>query len=107
MDLEFGVVQPIGSPAHRERRCQADLGRAELVCAEIEAETKMLQDRLAGIESNVARMENLTKRLSDTYLDLDLLDLDLLFDIRRTKMFVSRTRESAREQYESAPVCKH
>ena len=42
--------------------------------AEIEAETNELSDRLAGIEGRVARMENLTKRLSDSYLDLDLLD---------------------------------
>lgn len=42
--------------------------------AEIEAETRALEQRLAGIEARVARMENLTRRLSDTYLDLDLLD---------------------------------
>ncbi|QYX58487.1 septum formation initiator family protein [Roseovarius sp. SCSIO 43702] len=42
--------------------------------AEIEAESRLLKERLDALESQVARMENLTKRLSDTYLDLDLLD---------------------------------
>ncbi|MDR9427532.1 MAG: septum formation initiator family protein [Salibaculum sp.] len=42
--------------------------------AEIEAERAELTDRLAGLEAEVARMENLTRRLSDSYLDLDLLD---------------------------------
>ncbi|MEQ8898386.1 MAG: septum formation initiator family protein [Roseovarius sp.] len=42
--------------------------------AEIEAEEKALQAQLDQIESEVARMENLTKRLSDGFLDLDLLD---------------------------------
>lgn len=42
--------------------------------AEIEAERAELTDRLAGLEDEVARMENLTRRLSDSYLDLDLLD---------------------------------
>jgi len=42
--------------------------------AEIEAETRELRTRLDEIEARVARMENLTRRLSDEYLDLDLLD---------------------------------
>ncbi|WP_101067981.1 FtsB family cell division protein [Roseovarius salinarum] len=42
--------------------------------AEIEADRKALESQLAEIEARVARMENLTKRLSDDYLDLDLLD---------------------------------
>lgn len=42
--------------------------------AEIVAEEKALQAQLDQIESEVARMENLTKRLSDGFLDLDLLD---------------------------------
>ena len=33
-----------------------------------------LEARLEALESQVARMENLTRRLSDSYLDLDLLD---------------------------------
>lgn len=42
--------------------------------AEIEAEEKALQAQLDQLETQVARMENLTKRLSDDFLDLDLLD---------------------------------
>ncbi|RKF12980.1 septum formation initiator family protein [Roseovarius spongiae] len=42
--------------------------------AEIEAESAELQAQLSEIERQVERMENLTHRLSDTYLDLDLLD---------------------------------
>lgn len=42
--------------------------------AEIEAESKALHAQLDDLTSQVARMENLTHRLSDEYLDLDLLD---------------------------------
>jgi cell division protein FtsB len=42
--------------------------------AEIEAEAAALRSELAGIAAEVARMENLTRRLSDDFLDLDLLD---------------------------------
>lgn len=41
--------------------------------AEIVAEQKTLARELASLEARVARMENLTTRLSDDYLDLDLL----------------------------------
>ena len=42
--------------------------------SEVVAEQRVLQDELALVQLEVARMENLTHRLSDTYLDLDLLD---------------------------------
>lgn len=42
--------------------------------AEIEAQETALRAQLDGLEADVARMENLTRRLSDDYLDLDLLD---------------------------------
>lgn len=42
--------------------------------AEIEAEGRTLHEELATLQAEVARMENLTRRLSDSYLDLDLLD---------------------------------
>jgi len=42
--------------------------------AEIESAEAELREQLAALDSKVARMENLTRRLSDTYLDLDLLD---------------------------------
>ena len=41
--------------------------------AEIEAEQKTLALELAALQARVARMENLTTRLSDDFLDLDLL----------------------------------
>ncbi len=42
--------------------------------AEIVAESQELRSQLAHVRAEVARMENLTKRMSDDYLDLDLLD---------------------------------
>ena len=42
--------------------------------AEVNAEADQLRAELAGLSAEVARMENLTHRLSDDYLDLDLLD---------------------------------
>lgn len=42
--------------------------------AEIEAETQALRAELASLQAEVDRMENLTRRLSDGFLDLELLD---------------------------------
>ncbi len=42
--------------------------------AEVQAEGRALQAELALLQAEVARMENLTRRLSDSFLDLDLLD---------------------------------
>ena len=42
--------------------------------AEIDAEAGELQAQLDRLNREIAVMENLTHRLSDTYLDLDLLD---------------------------------
>ena len=42
--------------------------------AEIQVEAEALRAELATLEAEVLRMENLTRRLSDDYLDLDLLD---------------------------------
>jgi cell division protein FtsB len=42
--------------------------------AEIEAQSAELRVLLAQLETEVARMEILTRRLSDDFLDLDLLD---------------------------------
>ena len=42
--------------------------------AEVDEEGRGLTEELATLNVEVARMENLTKRLSDDFLDLDLLD---------------------------------
>ncbi|GFE49902.1 septum formation initiator precursor [Roseobacter cerasinus] len=42
--------------------------------AEISAEATALKSQLGDVRKEVARMENLTRRLSDDFLDLDLLD---------------------------------
>lgn len=42
--------------------------------AEVEAQTRALRAELDSLNTRVARMDNLTHRLSDSYLDLDLLD---------------------------------
>ncbi|MEM7321283.1 MAG: septum formation initiator family protein, partial [Pseudomonadota bacterium] len=42
--------------------------------AEINAEADDLRRQLDEVSREVARMENLTRRMSDDYLDLDLLD---------------------------------
>ncbi|MEM8631116.1 MAG: septum formation initiator family protein [Pseudomonadota bacterium] len=41
---------------------------------QIEAEADMLRAELQRLQAEVAAVENKTQRLSDTYLDLDLLD---------------------------------
>jgi len=41
---------------------------------EITVEAEELHLQLVRVQANVALMENLTHRLSDDYLDLDLLD---------------------------------
>lgn len=59
--------------------------------AEILAEAQLLDIELASMQADVARMENLTRRLSDDYLDLDLLDQqarDVLGLIRADEMVV-------------------
>lgn len=42
--------------------------------AEIQAEALELRVQLASLSDEVARLDNLTHRLSDGFLDLDLLD---------------------------------
>lgn len=59
--------------------------------AEVDAEGRALTQELALLEAEVARMENLTRRLSDTYLDLDLLDQqarDMLGMIRADEVVI-------------------
>ncbi|AWI83353.1 septum formation initiator precursor [Alloyangia pacifica] len=59
--------------------------------AEIEVEADRLAAELDGINAEVAHMENVTLRLSDDYLDLDLLDQqarDVLGMIRSDEIVV-------------------
>ncbi len=51
---------------------QGDFGLFRRV--ELQAEADGLSKDLERLEHDIARMENLTRRLSDDYLDLDLLD---------------------------------
>ena len=51
---------------------QGDYG--VLARAEVNGQTQELTIELAALTAQVAEMENLTRRLSDDFLDLDLLD---------------------------------
>jgi cell division protein FtsB len=51
---------------------QGDYGLFKRI--EVKAEGQALAAELASLQADVLRMENLTTRLSDNYLDLDLLD---------------------------------
>ena len=58
---------------------------------EIHAENRVLTEELAVLQAEVDRMENLTRRLSDNYLDLDLLDeqaRDMLGMIRADEIVI-------------------
>jgi cell division protein FtsB len=51
---------------------QGDYGLFRRV--EIRAEARVLAEDLARLQAEIAIMDNLTRRLSDDFLDLDLLD---------------------------------
>ncbi len=51
---------------------QGDYGLFKRI--EVQSEGDALEVELAALREEVARMENLTTRLSDNFLDLDLLD---------------------------------
>lgn len=42
--------------------------------AEVNSDIRTLEAELAELQGRMARMENLTRRMSDDFLDLDLLD---------------------------------
>jgi len=67
----FGCVLTVGT-YFTFAAVQGDFGLFRRI--QIEAERAQLQVELARLNGEVARMENLTRRLSDQYLDLDLLD---------------------------------
>lgn len=54
---------------------QGDYGLFQRI--QITAEATRLEAQLAALEADVARMELLTRRLSDEFLDIDLLDQQL------------------------------
>ena len=61
--------------------------------AEIDAQARELQAELDALNVEVAHMQNLTRRLSDTYLDLDLLDeraRDVLGMVRSDEIVITR-----------------
>ena len=68
---------------------QGDYGLFRRV--EILAEKQQLEAELALAQAEVVHMENLTRRLSDSYLDLDLLDQqarDVLGMIRADELVI-------------------
>ncbi|MCP4208333.1 MAG: septum formation initiator family protein [Shimia sp.] len=68
---------------------QGDYGLFRRV--EILAEKQQLEAELALAQAEVLHMENLTRRLSDSYLDLDLLDQqarDVLGMIRADELVI-------------------
>ncbi|WP_299353026.1 septum formation initiator family protein [uncultured Shimia sp.] len=69
--LFFGVCSALGV-IFTFAAVQGDYGVFRRV--EIDADKVALQQELAVLQAEVTRMENLTQRLSDDYLDLDLLD---------------------------------
>ena len=59
--------------------------------AEIIAQNNKIQSDLDRLSRQVARMENLTRRMSDDYLDLDLLDQqvrDILGQVRPDEIII-------------------
>jgi cell division protein FtsB len=69
--LYFAAVLSLGT-YFTYASVQGDYGLFRRV--QVEGETRHLADRLAELEAEIADLENRTRRLSDGYLDLDLLD---------------------------------
>ena len=68
---------------------QGDFGLFRRI--QIEAEAELLRRDAARLEAEVARLSNLTLRLSDGYLDLDLLDQqarEVLGMVRRDEVII-------------------
>lgn len=69
--MYFGVIFTLGL-YFAFAAVQGDYGLFRRV--QIDAEADILRQDLAALSQNVAWMENKTHRLSDEFLDLDLLD---------------------------------
>ena len=68
---------------------QGDYGLFRRV--EILNEAAKLETELAGLNAEIASLENLTRRMSDDYLDIDLLDQqsrDILGQIRADEIII-------------------
>ena len=70
--LIYGTAALVAAFAFTFAAVQGDYGVFRRVQIEAEKEALLIERDLLTLE--VARMENLTLRLSDSYLDLDLLD---------------------------------
>ena len=68
----FGFLVVAATIYYGYAALQGDTGLVEQV--RLAREKAELETRLAALQEEHARMENLTRRLSDQYLDLDLLD---------------------------------
>ena len=69
---------------------QGNLGLFKRI--QIEAEADALEEELFDLRQEVAAMENKTRRLSDDYLDLDLLDQqarDILGMVRPDEIIIN------------------
>ena len=72
MDVAFAILI-VGAVAYfGMRTVQGESGFFAKLA--IETEERRLSDRLSEIRAQRAALENQTRRLSDAYLDLDLLD---------------------------------
>ena len=69
--LYFAAVLSLGT-YFTYASVQGDYGLFRRV--QVEGETRHLADRLAQLQAEIADYENRSRRLSDGYLDLDLLD---------------------------------
>lgn len=72
LDALFSLAILAGVANFAFHALQGDFGLASLF--RIEAEERRLTVELAALREERARLENLTLRLSEGYLDLDLLD---------------------------------
>lgn len=67
----FAIVFTLGS-YFAFASVQGDFGLFRRI--QIEAEAELLKEEVAELQAEVAILRNKTRRLSDDYLDLDLLD---------------------------------
>lgn len=89
IDLGGGLIVLAAILYFGHRGVQGESGL--FVRVAVEKEERRLSDDLANLNRRRAELENLTKRLSDGYLDLDLLDeraRDLLGYVRDDEVVI-------------------